>query len=120
MNDRRTHLDLLEQVASEKTERDEVRRILGGMADAPRCAGNRCMSGRVACPIPRVCHPPRRLNEAALDRHIRAKHETHSLPELLLESGAMTGPHRLTKPVVRLRARISMWLRDVFVYRAHP
>jgi len=119
MNDRRTHFDLLEQVASDKTERDTVRRILGDMADAPRCAGNRCLSGRAPCPMPRVCHAPRKLTEAALDRHIRAKHETRGLGELLLSSGAMTGPHRLTKPVVRLRARLSMWLRDLFVYRAH-
>ena len=71
-SDRRTHMDLLDQVATSTHERDEVRRILGGLTEADidaqirykrpswtqhtqsACSGA-CLQGRSACLCPEAC-----------------------------------------------------------------
>lgn len=111
-NERAAHADLLAQVASSETERDEVRRILG-MYGAPRCVGDRCMQGRVPCPMPRACHPVK-LTEATLDRRHEWRDSTQSLPDLLLAKGAMTGPHRKAVPTLSWKARFTRFVRALF------
>lgn len=112
-NERAAHADLLAQVAASETERDEVRRVLG-MYGAPRCLGDRCMQGRLPCPMPRACHPVK-LNEATLDRrHAWRDSEPQSLPDLLLAKGSMTGPHRRTVPALSWKARFTRFVRGVF------
>jgi hypothetical protein len=79
MNDRQTHIDLLAQVADSTEERDNVRRILGGMTEddldaqerfkrAPfpigaanhahrysACQSGPCAGGTKLCPTPAAC-----------------------------------------------------------------
>ena len=111
-NDRAAHADLLAQVAASETERDEVRRVLG-MYGAPRCLGDRCMQGRLPCPMPRACHPVK-LNEATLDCRHEWRDSTQSLPDLLLSKGSMTGPYRKTCPVLSWPAKFTRFVRSLF------
>jgi hypothetical protein len=71
MTDHRTHADLLSQVAGTEHERDEVRRILGEVANRaidarlidysahtrPKCCTANCSQGR-ACPARQACELP--------------------------------------------------------------
>lgn len=56
------------------------------------------------------------LTAANLDRRQAERDNAHlSLPELLLRSGAMTGPHRITRPVtvsglLRMKRAVRSWI----------
>ena len=49
-----------------------------------------------------------RLIAAHLDRQIEAKHETRSLPDLLLAKGSMSGPFRRTNPAISFFRRLTL------------
>lgn len=83
------------------------------------CETNRCQSGDLPCPTPTLCTLERGLekargieaaarraqlrlvqrNEGSLHRAQAVKRERRDLGELLLSSGAVTGPHRAPKPI---------------------
>lgn len=58
--------------------------------------GTNCNQGR-ACPVRQAYIDAKAGAQHALD----ADQRSMTLPELLLSKGAMTGPHRSTKPVKR-------------------